>query len=129
MNLNELKYAATHEWALVNGDTATVGITDFAVKTLTDLVFLELPAVGTEVTAGEAFGEVESVKAVSELLAPVSGVVTDSNAAAASDPACLSEDSYDKGWLIKIKMSDPAQVNALLDRAAYEKQCQAEEQH
>ncbi len=127
MTPNELKYTSSHEWAFINGDTATVGITDFAVKTLTDLVFLELPAVGTEVAAGESFGEVESVKAVSELLAPVSGVVTESNAAAAADPAGLADDPYEKGWLVRIKMSDPSQADSLLDLAAYEKQCQEEE--
>ncbi len=126
MNPNELKYTATHEWAFFEGDVATVGITDFAVKTLTDLVFLELPAEGTAVTAGDAFGEVESVKAVSELLAPVSGIVTATNAAAVADPACLSDDPYNVGWLIKIKMSDPTQADGLLDLAAYEKQCEAE---
>lgn len=128
MDPNSLKYAKSHEWAVSDGDLVTVGITDFAVKTLTDLVFLELPSVGDAVTAGESFGEVESVKAVSDLVAPVSGEVVETNAAVADNLDDITSDPFGQGWLIKIKPSDPAELNALMDRAAYEKQC-AEDEH
>lgn len=128
MDPNTLKYTKSHEWASVDGDTATVGITDFAVKTLTDLVFLELPAVGASLDAGNQFGEVESVKAVSELLAPVSGEVIETNAAIADNLDGIGADPFGDGWLIKIRMSNPTELDALMDRSAYEKQC-AEEDH
>ena len=127
MNPNELKYATTHEWVYPDGEMTVVGITDFAVKTLTDLVFLELPVVGTVVKAGEPFGEVESVKAVSELLAPVSGEIVEVNTSVTDDLDCLSKDPYGAGWLVKIKMTDPSQLETLLDFAAYEKQCKENE--
>jgi len=128
MNPSELKYAPTHEWATADGDIVTVGISDFAVKALTDLVFLELPAVGKTVDAGEMFGGVESVKAVSELLAPVSGEVVAVNAAIADNLERLAADPYGDGWLIKIKMSNEGELSKLLDFTAYQKQC-AEESH
>ncbi len=123
MDPNSLKYTTTHEWVSVDGTTAVVGITDFAVKTLTDLIFLELPQVGADTTAGEPFGEVESVKAVSELAAPVSGKIVEVNSAVADDLAVLGGDPLGDGWLVKIEMSDPSEVNSLMDRASYEKQC------
>ncbi len=126
MDINTLKYTATHEWAAANNNIATVGLTDFAVKTLTDLVFLELPQVGAEVTAGEAFGEVESVKAVSDIVAPVSGKVVEVNDTVADNLEILSADPFEAGWLVKIEMSDTAELTSLLDRANYEKQCEEE---
>ena len=122
MNPNELKFTPTHEWAAVNGDTAMIGISDFAVHALTDLVFLDLPAVGKKLDAGEMFGEVESVKAVSELLMPVSGEVVEVNSAIADNLGTLAADPFGKGWLIKIKMSQPAELAKLLDHDAYRQQ-------
>lgn len=127
MEPNALKYAKSHEWAGIEGDVAVVGITDFAVKTLTDLVFLELPSVGDTVAAGEKFGEIESVKAVSELLAPVSGEIVEVNDEVANNLDIINASPFDKGWLLKIKMNAPSEVDGLLDRPAYEKVC--EEDH
>jgi glycine cleavage system H protein len=126
MDLSTLKYQKTHEWVHVDGDTATIGITDFAVKELTDLVYIDLPDAGRNVSAGDTFGEVESVKAVSDLYAPVSGEVTDVNSALADDLAILSDDPYGKGWMVKLKIADPSELDALLDRAAYEQHCASE---
>jgi len=126
MNPTERKYTPTHEWAVIDGDIATVGITDFAVKALTDLVYLDLPAVGQALEVGEMFGEVESVKAVSELLAPVSGEVVAVNPAIANNLATLATAPFDDGWLIKIKMSNAAELSKLLDIDAYRQQCAEE---
>ena len=115
-----LKYMASHEWCRIEGETAVVGITQHAVEQLTDLVYAELPALQTPVTAGKAFGEVESVKAVSELNSPVSGLVVARNDAVVNDPAAISGDPYGAGWLIKVKMSKPGEAAALLDAAAYD---------
>jgi len=106
---------------------ATVGISDFAVKQLTDLVYIDLPAVGTSFDVGETFGEVESVKAVSDLYAPVAGEVIEINEALAEDPAILSDDPYERGWMIKLKMADPSALDHLLDPAAYEAHCATED--
>ena len=125
MDPQELKFSQTHEWVHLDGDIATVGISDFAVKELTDLVYIELPRVGSQVTAGEAFGEVESVKAVSDLYAPVSGEVIEVNAALADDLAPLSEDAFGGGWIARIRVSDPATVEAMMNHAAYESFCAA----
>ena len=114
------KYTASHEYCRLEGDVAVIGITQLAVEQLTDLVYVDLPAVGAKVTAGKAFGEIESVKAVSELLAPVSGEVVARNEAAINDPATISTDPYGAGWLIKVKLSNPAELAALLDAAAYD---------
>jgi len=116
----DCKYMSSHEWCRVDGDTAVVGISRHAVEQLTDLVYVDLPPVGTAVKAGESFGEVESVKAVSELNSPVSGEVVEANTAAVDDPGVISADPYGDGWLIKVKMSDPGEIGALLDAAAYE---------
>ena len=121
-----LKYAKTHEWIHVEGDTATVGISDFAVKHLTDLVYIELPEVGRTLSAGEGFGEVESVKAVSDLYAPASGEIIEVNESLADDLATLSEDQFGQGWMIKLKINDASETDSLLDRAAYEAQCAAD---
>ena len=121
-----LKYAKTHEWIHVEGDTATVGISDFAVKHLTDLVYIELPEVGRTLSAGEGFGEVESVKAVRDLYAPASGEIIEVNESLADDLATLSEDPFGQGWMIKLKINDASETDSLLDRAAYEAQCAAD---
>ena len=123
MDLTTLKYARTHEWVSLQGDVATLGITDFAVKALTDLVFIQLPPVGKKLAAGQVFGEVESVKAVSDLYSPLSGEVIEVNAQLADNLALLSDDAFGAGWMIKVKVDDPASLDALLDRAAYEQLC------
>ena len=125
MNKSQLKYTSSHEWVAIEGEFATVGITDFAVKSLTDLVFIELPEVGKTVKAGESFGEIESVKAVSDLASPVSGEITEINSDLAGDLDILADDPYEKGWMIKLRLSGPVPSD-LLDLAAYEQQCSEE---
>ena len=120
-----LKYAKTHEWLALTGDVGTIGISDFAVKELTDLVYMGLPSVGKKLLAGDVFGEIESVKAVSDLYAPVSGEVIEVNTNIPNDLDLLSKDAFGKGWLIKLRLSDPAEASSLLDAAAYEQQCAA----
>jgi glycine cleavage system H protein len=129
MDLKSLKYAKSHEWAAIEGTTATVGITDFAVHQLTDLVHIELPRVGRTVKAGESFGEVESVKAVSDVYAPVAGEITAVNDKLADDLGILSDDPFGKGWMIKLKLVDPASASGLMDRKAYEAHCAEEDEH
>jgi glycine cleavage system H protein len=128
MDLKALRYAPTHEWVQLEGDIATIGITRFAVDQLTDLIMIELPAVGTKVSAGKAFGEIESVKAVSDLYAPMGGTVTAVNAAVAANVQLLADDPYDAGWLIKVKVDQPGLAADLLDLEAYEKKV-AEDAH
>jgi glycine cleavage system H protein len=128
MDLKSLRYAATHEWVLLQGNVATVGITKFAVEQLTDLIMIELPPVGTRVTAGKAFGEIESVKAVSDLYAPVGGEVIEVNTAVADNLELLNEDPFEKGWLIKLKVDEPVDTKDLMDLKAYEAKV-AEEGH
>jgi glycine cleavage system H protein len=127
MKPEELLYAETHEWVAVadeNGaKVATVGITDFAVKQLTDLVYMELPQVGRAVSAGKEFGEVESVKAVSPLYSPVDGEVIAVNAELPNRLETLNEDPFGQGWVIKVKLSDETALGKLMDHAAYQKQC------
>ena len=126
MDLALLKYTKTHEWVRVDGDVVTIGITDFAVDLLTDLVYLGLPETGTSVDAGDTLGEIESVKAVSDLYSPFSGEVIESNAALIDDLDALSDDPFGNGWLIKLKVSDVSAAEGLLDRTAYEAHCAAE---
>jgi glycine cleavage system H protein len=114
------RYTATHEWCRVEGGAAVVGITQHAVEQLTDLVYVDLAAPKTRLAAGQPFGEIESVKAVSELSSPVTGEVTARNDAVVNDPAVISADPYGAGWLIKLKMSKPSEVEALMDAAAYD---------
>lgn len=117
----DLKFAKTHEWVRSDaGGVVTVGISSYAVEALTDLVFMQLPAVGKRVKAGESFGEIESVKAVSDLYAPVSGEVVEVNAALPGKLETLGKDPYGEGWVVRIKPDNPADVDSLLDRAAYE---------
>ena len=127
MKLEELLYADTHEWVLVEDQDAakiaTVGISKFAVEQLTDLVYIELPSVGTETQSGKEFGEVESVKAVSPLYSPVDGEVVEVNESLKDALETLNDDAYDGGWMIKVRLSDEASLSNLLDHAAYEKQC------
>lgn len=115
-----LKYTVEHEWVLVEGDLATVGITAFAQDALGDVVFVELPAAGSAVTAGKTFGVVESVKAVSDIYAPVSGTVEEINEALPDAPEAINSSPYGEGWMIRIRMADPGQLAGLLDAAAYQ---------
>ncbi|HUI10150.1 MAG TPA: glycine cleavage system protein GcvH [Bacteroidota bacterium] len=120
MNFPEtLKYTKDHEWIRIEGDTGTVGITDYAQGELGDVVFVELPAVGKSVRQHEAFGTIEAVKAVSDLFAPMSGAVTDVNAAVAAAPDAVNKDPYGKGWMVKIKLANPSEASSLLDAKAY----------
>lgn len=117
-DLNALHYSEEHEWVAVSGDTATIGITDFAADALGDIVFVELPAVGTELSRGDVFGEAESTKSVSELYAPVSGTVTEVNDAVVDDPALVNSSPFEEAWLIKVAVAEGA-TEGLLDRAGY----------
>jgi glycine cleavage system H protein len=130
MNPKDLLYAETHEWVRVAQEggrkVGTVGITAFALEQLTDLVHMVLPKVGTQVVAGQPFGEVESVKAVSDLYSPVNGEVVAAHGDLAGKLETLASDPYGEGWMIKVAMSDDASLNKLMDAAAYEKQCAAE---
>ena len=116
----EYRYTKEHEWIVVKDGIATIGITDYAQHELGDVVFVELPAPGTKVTAGKTFGSVESVKAVSEIYAPASGDVVEANASLQDKPETLNTDPHGAGWLVKVKLANPADVNSLLDAAAYE---------
>jgi glycine cleavage system H protein len=116
----EYRYTKEHEWIVVKDGIATIGITDYAQHELGDVVFVELPAPGTKVTAGKTFGSVESVKAVSEIYAPASGDVVEANASLQDKPETLNSDPHGAGWLVKVKLANPADVNSLLDAAAYE---------
>ena len=124
MRPDDLKYQQTHEWVKIEGDTATIGITDHAVSHLSDLVFLDLPAAGSSVTMGESFGEIESVKAVSPLISPVSGEVLESNETLSDSLEWLSEEPFGKAWMIKVKLTDTS--GDLMDAAAYDAHCTAE---
>ncbi|HTY58471.1 MAG TPA: glycine cleavage system protein GcvH [Bacteroidota bacterium] len=122
MNFPEnLKYTKDHEWIRIEGETGTVGITDYAQGELGDVVFVELPAVGKSVKQHEAFGTIEAVKAVSDLYAPMSGAVTEINVAVAATPDAVNKDPYGKGWMVKVKLSSPGEAAGLLDAAAYRK--------
>jgi len=116
----DFKYTKEHEWLKVDGNTGTIGITDHAQNSLGDIVFVELPKVGTEITAGQTFGSVESVKAVSDLYAPVSGKVTEVNEALNTSPENVNKDAH-AAWMIKITLKDPSEVGKLLSEADYEK--------
>jgi len=116
----ELRYTETHEWVRVGDNVAVVGLTDHAQSELGDVVYLELPPAGTEVTAGGEFGVVESVKAASDLYAPLSGKVVGVNDAATGDPALVNKDCYGEGWLVKVELKDPSEVESLKTAAEYE---------
>lgn len=121
--LENLRYAESHEWVELNGDIATVGITDYAQHALGNIVYVDMPEVGDEVTAGEDFGAVESVKAASDLISPVSGEVVEVNEALEDAPELVNEDAFGN-WIMKVKVSDPSEIEALLDAAAYAKICE-----
>lgn len=122
---SELKYAKSHEWVRVTGDTATIGITDHAQHELTDIVFVELPAVGRKVKAGDACAVVESVKTASDIYAPVSGEVIEANKAAADDPALVNREPFGGGWFFKVRLTNAAELDALLTPAQYTAQISA----
>ncbi|MFI5098040.1 MAG: glycine cleavage system protein GcvH [Candidatus Acidiferrales bacterium] len=116
----EYRYTKEHEWIVLKGDIATIGITDYAQQELGDVVFVELPKSGTKLAAGKVFGSVESVKAVSEIFAPASGILVEANAALQDKPETLNTDPHGAGWLVKVKLTNPAELSSLLDAAAYE---------
>ena len=118
----DLRYATSHEWVRLDGDIATVGISDHAQEELTDVVFVELPAVGRAVDAGDPTAVVESVKAASDIYAPISGEVVEVNPEVEGDPSLVNTDPYGKGWIFKLKVKDVEHVTKLMDAAAYEKQ-------
>lgn len=121
MNFPEnLKYTKDHEWLLLEGDTATIGVTDFAQRELGDIVFVDIDTVGKSFGAHEIFGTVEAVKTVSDLYLPVAATVLEVNAELANAPESVNQDPYGKGWMVKVKVSNPADVDALMDAKAYE---------
>jgi glycine cleavage system H protein len=123
MDRSQLKYAKTHEWVALEGDVATIGISDFAVRELTDLVYLALPGIGKKLTAGTSFGEVESVKAASDLYAPVAGEVVAVNSDLPEHLDWLSSDAFGKGWIIKLKLAPNSNLDHLMDAKAYQTFC------
>jgi glycine cleavage system H protein len=116
----DLHYSKDHEWVRVDGNIATIGITDYAQNSLGDVVYVELSKAGDELTANESFGSVESVKAVSELFTPVTGTVTEQNESLQDQPETVNTDPYGDGWMIRVKMSSPGEVDSLLTAAEYE---------
>jgi glycine cleavage system H protein len=130
MNPQELKYNPSHEWVGISEESgeriAVVGITDFAIEQLTDLVYMALPTVGTQVKAGEQFGEVESVKAVSSLISPIDGQVVAVHSELVDRLEQLGDDPFGEGWIMKVKMTDESGLEKLLDYEAYKKQCAEE---
>lgn len=117
----DLKYTSSHEWVRIEGDIATIGISDFAQGELGDIVFVEMPAIGSKVEMAKPFGTVEAVKAVSDLNAPLSGEVAETNGELEGTPDLVNKDAYGKGWMVKIKLSDASQAAKLMDAEAYEK--------
>ena len=127
MNIPEnLYYTSEHEWARIEGDTAIVGITDYAQQSLGDVVYVELPDVGTELKKGVEFGSIESVKAVSDIFSPVSGEVIEVNEDISDHPEYINQSPYDKGWIIKIKMSNPDEVKELMNSTQYKEMVEKE---
>jgi len=116
----ELKYTEEHEWVLIEDDIATIGITDFAQEQLGDVVFVELPDVGDELEAGKTFGVVESVKAVSDVYAPISGEVVEINDELPEEPELINNSPYEDGWMVKIRLSNPEEVDELMDASVYQ---------
>ena len=116
---DDLKYAHDHEWARSEGDRATIGITDYAQEQLSDVVYVDLPPVGTAVTGGEPFGEVESTKSLSDLYSPVSGTIVGRNDVLDKRPELINSDPWGQGWLIVVEMSDPGELDQLMDAEAY----------
>ena len=126
MDPAKLRYSPTHEWVHVDGTTATVGISKFAVDQLTDVVYIELPEVGDHAFAGESFGEIESVKAVSDLYSPVDGEIIEVNKKLENDPTLVSQDPYGKGWVMKVKVEPGTTLDHLMTLEQYEKQIASE---
>ena len=124
---SELKFLSSHEWVSVDGDVATVGVSDHAQELLGDLVFVELPEVGNTVTAGDSVAVIESVKAASDTYAPVSGEITEINEELEDAPERINDDAYGDGWMYRVKMEDPGEVNDLLDAASYSDSIEDEE--
>lgn len=122
----KLRYTKTHEWAAIEGNICTVGLTKFAVDLLTDVIYIDMPDVGDPALKGDSFGEIESVKAVSDIYAPVDGEIVEVNDKLVQDPAAISKDPFGKGWLVKIKMSGKPNLDHLMNHAAYEKQIASE---
>lgn len=118
-NPDDLKYSEDHEWVRVEGNVATVGITDYAQDALGDIVFVELPEVGAATKTGETLSEVESTKSVSDIFAPLTGTITEVNGALDGDPAVVNSDPYGAGWMFKVEMSNPEEVDALMTAEAY----------
>lgn len=116
---DDRKYTEEHEWVQIDGDVATVGVTDFAANELGDVVFVELPEVGSEFSQGDTIGTIESVKAVADLFLPVSGEITEINETVADSPELVNSDAMDDGWLFKVKLSEVAEMDQLIDAAAY----------
>ena len=123
------RYAKSHEYVHVEGDTGTIGITEYAQKELGDVVFVELPTVGTELDAGDELGSIESVKAVSELFTPVSGEVTEVNERLRDKPELVNTDPYGDGWMVRIRMTDATEVDELMNAEEYEEYVEAEGGH
>ena len=117
---DDLKYSKEHEWVRMEGNIAQIGVTVFAQDSLGDVVFIDLPDVGTEVKQFEKFGEIESVKAVSDLFSPIAGTIVDANSAAIDNPETVNTNPYGSGWLIKVEISDPSQLDELMDAETYE---------
>ncbi len=124
MKPDNLYFAKTHEWVAADGDVATIGISDFAVKLLTDIVYMSLPAVGKKFSPGESIGEIESVKAVSDIYAPVQGEVIAINEDLPDQLTLLNDSPYDKAWILKFRMADPSQLKNLLSHSEYLKHCE-----
>ena len=118
---NDRRYTKEHEWVKVADGAAVVGITDFAQKELGDIVYVELPEIGRTVAQGEVLGTIESVKAVSELYAPISGTVTEVNSLLSDKPETVNDDAHEAGWICKLKLATPAELDGLMDAAAYDK--------
>jgi len=118
----DLLYHPEHDWARIDGETATFGITWFAQDALGEVVFFDPPEVGSNVTAGESYAEVESVKAVSDVIAPLTGEIVEVNGALADTPEKINEDPYGEGWMVKVKLSDPSERDSLIDAATYTSQ-------
>lgn len=127
MNPKSLKYHREHDWARIEGETAVFGLTDYAQETLGDIVFIELPEVGADVLAGTPYAEVESVKAVSDVYAPLSGSVIEVNEQAVDAPELINDSPYDEGWLIKVRLADPAEAEDLLTADEYNELLSAEQ--
>ncbi len=120
-----LRYSTDHEWVLVEGDVATIGITDYAQESLGDVVYVDLPKIGATFSAQESIGSVESVKAVSDIFTPVSGEVLEINEALNDTPETVNSDAYGEAWMFRIRLSNPAEVNELMDAAAYQQYLEA----